>query len=137
MKHFRKKKVSKATSYRMSRITGKDTNPERYVRSILHKNGFRFSLHKKDLPGKPDIVLKKYKTVINVNGCFWHHHNCGRYKIPKNNRKFWLKKFKDNKKRDKINSLKIKKIGWKVLKIWECQLKQRHMAKLLKELSAI
>ena len=67
MKHFRKKKVSKATSYRMSRITGKNTNPERYVRSVLHKNGFRFSLHKKNLPGKPDIVLTKYKTVINVN----------------------------------------------------------------------
>ena len=134
MKHFRKKKVSKATSYRMSRITGKDTNPERYVRSILHKNGFRFSLHKKDLPGKPDIVLKKYKAVINVNGCFWHHHNCGRYKIPKNNRKFWLKKFKDNKKRDKINSLKIKKIGWKVLKIWECQLTTKHLNKLQKKL---
>ena len=137
MKHFRKKKVSKATSYRMSRITGKDTNPERYVRSILHKNGFRFSLHKKDLPGKPDIVLKKYKAVINVNGCFWHHHNCGRYKIPKNNRKFWLKKFKDNKKRDKINSLKIKKIGWKILKIWECQLTTKHLDKLQKKLFVI
>ena len=137
MKHFRKKKVSKATSYRMSRITGKNTNPERYVRSILHKNGFRFSLHKKDLPGKPDIVLKRYKTVINVNGCFWHHHNCGRYKIPKNNRKFWLKKFKDNKKRDKINSLKIKKIGWKILKIWECQLTTKHLDKLQKKLFVI
>ena len=137
MKHFRKKKVSKATSYRMSRITGKNTNPERYVRSILHKNGFRFSLHKKNLPGKPDIVLTKYKTVINVNGCFWHHHNCGRYKIPKNNRKFWLKKFKDNKKRDKINSLKIKKIGWKILKIWECQLTTKHLDKLQKKLFVI
>ena len=134
MKHFRKKKVSKATSYRMSRITGKNTNPERYVRSILHKNGFRFSLHKKDLPGKPDIVLKRYKTVINVNGCFWHHHNCGRYKIPKNNRKFWLKKFKDNKKRDRINSLKLKKTGWKVHKIWECQLTTKHLNKLQKKL---
>ena len=137
MKHFRKKKVSKATSYRMSRITGKNTNPERYVRSILHKNGFRFSRHKKDLQGKPDIVLTKYKTVINVNGCFCHHHNCGSYKIPKNNRKFWLKKFKDNKKRDKINSLKIKKIGWKVLKIWECQLTTKHLDKLQKKLFVI
>ena len=124
MKHFNKKKISKATSYRMSRIAGKDTNPERYVRSILHKNGFRFSLHKKDLPGKPDIVLTKYKSIINVNGCFWHHHNCGRYKIPKNNRKFWLNKFKDNKKRDINNTLKLKKLGWKVYKVWECSLKK-------------
>ena len=75
------------------------------------------------MPG--DIVLKKYKAVINVNGCFWHHHNCGNYKIPKNNRKFWLKKFKNNKKRDRINSLKIKKLGWKVYKIWECNIEKR------------
>ncbi len=132
MKHFRKKKVSKATSYRMSRITGKNTNPERYVRSILHKNGFRFSLHKKNLPGKPDIVLTKYKTVINVNGCFWHHHNCGRYKIPKNNRKFWLKKLQSNKKRDKTNNIKLKKLGWRVIKIWECKLEKFKNMNLLK-----
>jgi len=137
MKNFIKKKVSKATSYRMSRITGKNTNPERYVRSLLHKNGFRFSLHKKDLPGKPDIVLKKYKTVINVNGCFWHHHNCGSYKIPKNNRKFWLNKFKKNKKRDRINSLKLNRLGWKVYKIWECQLTTKHLDKLQKKLFVI
>ena len=110
------------TSYRMSRIRAKNTKPEKLVRSFLHKKGFRFSLHKKNLPGKPDIALTKYKTVINVNGCFWHHHNCGRYKIPKNNRKFWLNKFKSNRKRDTINSSKLKMIGWKVLKIWECQL---------------
>ena len=91
------KTVKESTSFRMSRIRGVNTKPEKYVGSILHGKGFRFSLNKKDLPGKPDIVLKKYKTIINVNGCFWHHHNCGRYNIPKNNRKFWLKKFKKNK----------------------------------------
>ena len=77
----------------MSRIRGKNTGPEKYVRKELRKRGFNFTLHKKNLPGKPDIVLKKYKTVINVNGCFWHHHNSGSYNIPKNNRKFWLNKF--------------------------------------------
>tara|TARA_B100001540_G_C15377439_1_gene448541 strand:- start:2 stop:400 length:399 start_codon:yes stop_codon:yes gene_type:complete len=125
------------TSYRMSRIRAKNTKPEKLVRSFLHKKGFRFSLHKKNLPGKPDIALTKYKTVINVNGCFWHHHNCGRYKIPKNNRKFWLNKFKSNRKRDTINSSKLKKIGWKVLKIWECQLTTKHLDKLQKKLFVI
>ena len=113
-----------STSYRMSRIKGKNTNPEKFVRSILHRKGFRFSLHAKRLPGKPDIVLSKYKTVINVNGCFWHNHNCGRNNIPKNNRKFWLNKLKNNKKRDKINTKKLRKLGWKVYKVWECNLEK-------------
>ena len=116
------KSLKESTSFRMSRIRGTNTKPEKYVRSILHRKGFRFSLNKRDLPGKPDIVLKKYKTIINVNGCFWHHHNCGMYNIPKNNRKFWLNKFKRNKKRDKINTRRLRKLGWKVFKIWECKI---------------
>ena len=116
------KTVKESTSFRMSRIRGTNTKPEKYVRSILYGKGFRFSLNKRDLPGKPDIVLKKYKTIINVNGCFWHHHNCGRYNIPKNNRKFWLNKFKKNKERDKINTRKLRKLGWKVYKVWECKI---------------
>ena len=116
------KSVKESTSFRMSRIRGTNTKPEKYVRSILYGKGFRFSLNKRDLPGKPDIVLKKYKTIINVNGCFWHHHNCGRYNIPKNNRKFWLNKFKKNKERDKINTRKLRKLGWKVYKVWECKI---------------
>ena len=107
----------------MSRIRGKNTGPEKYVRKELRKRGFNFTLHKKNLPGKPDIVLKKYKTIINVNGCFWHHHNCGMYNIPKNNRKFWLNKFKKNKERDEINTGKLRKLGWKVYIIWECKIK--------------
>ena len=118
------KSVKESTSFRMSRIRGTNTKPEKYVRSILHRKGFRFSLNKRELPGKPDIVLKKYKTIINVNGCFWHHHNCGRYNIPKNNRKFWLNKFKKNKERDKINTRKLRKLGWKVYKVWECDLEK-------------
>ena len=117
------KPLKESTSFRMSRIRGRNTKPEKYVRTILHKKGFRFSLNKRSLPGKPDIVLKKYKTIINVNGCFWHHHNCGRYNIPKNNRKFWLNKFKKNKERDEINTGKLKKLGWKVCIIWECKIK--------------
>ena len=113
----------KKRSDMMSRIRGKNTGPEKYVRKELRKKGFNFTLHKKNLPGKPDIVLKKYKTIINVNGCFWHHHNCGRYNIPKNNRKFWLNKFKKNKERDEINTGKLKKLGWKVYIIWECKIK--------------
>ena len=112
----------KKRSDMMSRIRSKNTSPEKYVRKELRKRGFNFTLHKKNLPGKPDIVLKKYKTVINVNGCFWHHHDCGRYNIPKNNRKFWLNKFKKNKKRDKINTRKLRKLGWKVYVIWECKI---------------
>ena len=114
----------KKRSDMMSRIKSKNTGPEKYVRKELRKRGFQFTLHKKNLPGKPDIVLKKHKTVINVNGCFWHHHNCGRYNIPKNNRKFWLNKFKKNKERDEINLKKLRKLGWKVYMIWECKLKQ-------------
>ena len=116
-------KVSKKKrSEIMSKIRGKNTGPEKYVRKELRKRGFKFTLHKKNLPGKPDIVLKNHKTVINVNGCFWHHHNCGRYNIPKNNRKFWLNKFKKNRERDKINTRKLRKLGWKVYKIWECKI---------------
>ena len=113
----------KKRSDMMSRIRGKNTGPEKYVRKELRKKGFNFTLHKKNLPGKPDIVLKKYKSIINVNGCFWHHHNCGRYNIPKNNRKFWLNKFKKNKERDEINTGKLRKLGWKVYIIWECKIK--------------
>ena len=116
-------KVSKKKrSEIMSRIRSKNTGPEKYVRKELRKRDFKFTLHKKNLPGKPDIVLKNHKTVINVNGCFWHHHDCGRYNIPKNNRKFWLKKFKKNRERDKINTRKLRKLGWKVYKIWECKI---------------
>ena len=114
----------KKRSDMMSRIRSKNTGPEKYVRKELRKRGFQFTLHKKNLPGKPDIVLKKHKTVINVNGCFWHHHNCGKYKIPKSNRKFWLNKLNTNKARDQINMKKLRKLGWKVYKIWECKLKQ-------------
>ena len=118
---FSKKKRSEV----MSLIRSKNTKPEIYVRSFLHKNGYRFRLHQNNLPGKPDIVLKRHKVVINVNGCFWHQHNCGKSNIPKSNRKFWLNKFKNNKKRDRLNTFKLRKLGWKVYKIWECKVNKQ------------
>ena len=127
---FSKKKRSEV----MSLIRSKNTKPELYVRSFLHKKGYRFRLHQKNLPGSPDIVLKKHKVVINVNGCFWHHHKCGNYKIPKTNRKFWLQKLRNNKKRDKLNDKKLYNLGWKVYKIWECQLTTKHLDKVQKKL---
>ena len=117
--------LSNSHSYRMSKIRGKNTKPEMIVRRYLHKKGFRYSLHRKDLPGRPDIVLSKHRAIINVNGCFWHHHNCGNYKIPINNRKFWLNKLNNNQKRDRLNNQKLKKLGWCVYNVWECQLSKK------------
>lgn len=106
----------------MSRIRSKDTKPELKVRSVLHKLGYRFRLHKKDLPGRPDIVLPKYKTVIFVHGCFWHRHEGCRFAYnPKSRMDFWRKKFEENQRRDKKNSAQLKELGWKVAVIWECE----------------
>jgi len=116
-------------SWNMSRIKGKDTKPEIIVRSILHKNGFRFRLNRKDLPGKPDIVLPKYQTVILVHGCFWHRHpRCKFAYNPKSRVKFWQNKFSENVERDKNVRKKLRRMGWKVIVVWECEL--RNMEKL-------
>jgi len=111
-------------SYNMSRIKGKNTKPEMLVRRFLHKNGFRYRLHVKDLPGKPDIVLPKYKTVIFVHGCFWHgHEGCRYYVVPKTRTEWWLNKLNTNIQNG-INSKELlEKSGWNVLTIWECELK--------------
>jgi DNA mismatch endonuclease (patch repair protein) len=106
----------------MTAVRGKDTKPELQVRSVLHKMGFRFRLYSKDLPGKPDIVLRRYKTVIFVNGCFWHRHDCksGRAN-PKTRVDFWESKRTATVLRDIRNVDALKEMGWKVLTIWECQ----------------
>ena len=112
-------------SRNMMQIKSKDTKPEKIVRSFLHSNGFRFRLHNKNLPGKPDITLKKYNTVIFVNGCFWHQHkNCKRANIPKSNKEYWVPKIERNKARDKQNIAELKKLKWKVLVVWECEVKK-------------
>ena len=116
-------KVSEARSRNMSAIKSKNTRPEIIVRKFLHSKGYRFRLHRKDLPGSPDIVLPKYKTVIFVHGCFWHRHEGCKYKTtPKTRKEFWENKFNENIKRDKNNFKELKKLNWKVLVIWECEL---------------
>lgn len=113
-------------SYNMSKIKSKNTKPELLVRKFLHKHGFRYRLHVKDLPGKPDIVLPKYKTVIFVHGCFWHgHENCKYYVVPKTRTQWWLNKIHINVLRTLNVNITLFKQGWKVLEVWECQLKKQ------------
>jgi len=106
----------------MGAIKSENTKPELAVRSSLYKMGYGFRLHRKDLPGTPDVVLPKYGTVIFVNGCFWHQHGCDRTSMPKTNKKFWNDKFIKNKERDKNNKVQLEKMGWKVVVVWECDL---------------
>lgn len=108
----------------MSRIRSKDTKPEKIIRSILHKLGFRFRINRKDLPGKPDIVLPKYKTVIFVHGCFWHQHEgCKIASKPKSNSEYWKAKFTKNIERDKKTQEDLRVMGYRVIVIWECEVK--------------
>jgi DNA mismatch endonuclease (patch repair protein) len=107
----------------MSRIRARDTQPELAVRSMLHGMGYRFRLHRADLPGRPDIVLVRYQTVVFVHGCFWHRHKGCRFAYtPKTRRKFWLTKFDSNTKRDHKVVVALQKLGWKVITVWECEI---------------
>ncbi len=116
--------LSEQRSRNMSAIKSKNTKPEIAVRKLLHSMGYRFRLHRKDLPGSPDIVLPKYKTVIFVHGCFWHRHeNCKYASTPKTRKEFWEKKFRENINRDNLNQANLSLRGWKIIIIWECQLK--------------
>lgn len=122
-------------SYNMSRIKGKDTKPEISVRKFLFSNGFRYRLHVKSLPGKPDIVLPKYKTVILVHGCFWHgHKGCKYFVIPKTRTSWWLTKIKTNRKSDARNFKLLTLDNWKVITIFECELKPKLRIKTLSRL---
>ena len=106
----------------MSRIRSRDTGPELLVRSALHRAGYRFRLHSKDLPGRPDIVLPKYHTVVFVHGCFWHRHKGCRFAYtPKSRVAFWNNKFRGNIERDRRTSTALRKLGWRVVTVWECQ----------------
>lgn len=108
----------------MSRVKSKNTKPELMIRSILHKQGYRFRVHRKDLPGNPDIVLPRYKTVIFVHGCFWHQHEgCPDSKRPSTNIEFWNSKLNENIARDQKNKIKLRELGWEVFVIWECEMK--------------
>lgn len=115
----------KQRSQRMSLIKWKDTKPEMVIRKYLFSKGLRYRLHNKKLPGKPDIVLKKYKTVVFINGCFWHgHKDCKYFKMPKSNEFFWEQKINRNRARDIANEFVLQTEGWKVIRIWECELKK-------------
>lgn len=117
----------------MSQIKCKNTKPEMLVRKFLHANGFRYRLHVKKLPGKPDIVLPKYKAVIFVNGCFWHgHEGCKYFIVPKTRTEWWLNKINGNIANDLKAIKALKKEGWKIIKLWECNLRPSTISKTLK-----
>ncbi len=119
--------VDKATRSRMmSGIRGKDTKPEMIIRKELHKSGFRFRLHDKTLPGKPDLVLRKYNAVIFINGCFWHKHECRLFKWPKTRPEFWREKINKNHENDKLALERLSRRGWRVCVVWECALKGKN-----------
>ena len=116
---------SKTRSKIMSRVKGKHTKPELLIRRALHRKGFRYRLHVKNLPGHPDLVFPKYKAIILVNGCFWHDHGCYLSTKPSTRKEFWQEKFQRNKVRDRKNIEYYRKRGWRVLIVWECALKGR------------
>lgn len=117
-------KLSRAhRSWNMSRIRGRNTGPEIRLRSLLHRAGFRFRLHVRDLPGRPDIVLPRYRTAIFVHGCFWHRHpGCRNSTMPSTRRDFWKEKFEENVRRDERNRHALEDAGWSVAVVWECEL---------------
>lgn len=117
-------KTKESRSYNMSRIAGKDTKPEELVRKYLFSKGFRYRKNVRKLPGTPDLVLPKYRTVIFVNGCFWHgHEGCKYFVWPKNNAEFWRQKIETNISRDQRNKAQLRDMGWNVLIVWECELR--------------
>ena len=118
----------------MSHIRSTNSKPEEIVRKYLFSKGFRYRKNVKKLPGCPDIVLPKYQTVIFVNGCFWHKHDCGRFVMPKSNTEYWSQKINRNTERDETNISQLEALGWRVLIIWECQLKNKVAEKNLEDL---
>ncbi|MFO7849532.1 MAG: very short patch repair endonuclease [Spirochaetia bacterium] len=115
----------------MSRVKNKNTRQELIVRSLLHRLGYRFRLHRKDLPGTPDIVLPKYKTAIFVHGCFWHGHSCSRGKLPKNNREYWKAKIEKNRVRDEEACKDLREAGYYPIVIWGCEISSREKIVIL------
>lgn len=129
-------------SRNMAHIHSVDTKPEKIVRLYLYHHGFRYRKNNTKLPGKPDIVLQKYKTVVFVNGCFWHAHtNCKWFVPPKSNEEFWNAKFEYNKERDRINYEKLTEMGWKIIIVWECEIRhgdtEERLSRLINEIRRI
>lgn len=128
---------TEARSKNMSNIHSKDTKPEEIVRKYLFHKGFRYRKNVSSLPGKPDIVLSKYKTAVFVNGCFWHaHKDCKWFVPPKSNTDFWTKKFEYNINRDQKNYDQLEKMGWKVIILWECEIRHKNKEEALERLAA-
>lgn len=121
-------------SENMSRIRSTNTKPEEIVRKYLFSHGFRYRKNDKRYPGKPDIVLPKYRTIIFVNGCFWHMHGCSRSRLPRSNEEYWKPKIERNIKRDAENKQKLEAAGWNVIIVWECELKKRTSEECLSRL---
>lgn len=123
-------------SWIMSRVKSKDTQPELLVRKFLHRQGFRFRLYRKDLPGKPDIILPKYRTAIFVHGCFWHgHKGCSKANLPKTKTEWWKNKIDTNASNDIKNRKRLKKSGWRIIIIWQCDLKAKKIVGTLNKLT--
>lgn len=118
----------------MSAIRSKNTKPEIAIRSKLHHLGYRFRLHVNDLPGKPDLVLPKYSAAIQVRGCFWHGHTCPDGHLPKSRQDYWIPKLAKNKKRDHQNDSKLRRLGWSLLIVWECQCSSSNLPKTIKRI---
>lgn len=121
----------------MSLIRSKNTKPERIVRSVLHRRGYRFRLHRRDLPGQPDIVLPRYRTAIFVHGCFWHsHRNCRDGRVPQSNERYWRPKLELNARRDEQTLATLEKGGWNTLVVWECEV-ERNLPEVVARIEAL
>lgn len=121
----------------MSGIRTKNTKPELLVRRYLHSKGLRYRLHRRDLPGRPDVVLPRYRSVVFVHGCFWHQHPGCRFAVlPKSNRQFWLDKFRSNRQRDERDREALEALGWTVFVIWECETNEEHLEQLVRSITA-
>ncbi len=123
-------------SERMSRVRHKDTKPEMVVRRLTHSLGYRYRLHRRDLPGQPDVVFPSRRKIILVHGCFWHQHGCPIYRYPKSRLEFWAPKLERNIRRDRENQARLRELGWEVLVVWECQAKRKDTSDLATQLQA-
>jgi len=112
----------------------KNTKPELAIRSLLWSKGYRYKIHDKKLPGKPDIVLPKHKAIINIQGCFWHNHGCNKSNLPKTRTAYWYNELESNKERDFVNKSRLKELGWKVIDLWECTLIKSELTKTMQKL---
>ena len=129
-------KTPEQRSINMSHIRSKDTKPEEIVRKYLFARGFRYRKNDTRYPGKPDLVLPKYHTVIFINGCFWHQHGCSRSTLPKTNQDYWIPKIQRNVERDRQNIKTLEDAGWKVIVIWECELKKKTLEETMNSVEA-